>query len=84
MKKITFRFYPEINEQFFYKGQKNNFSFIVQQNHRLKWYANVTHKKQDIRYNSLWDKITFESKEEAFEWCDSFDHTNYACRTSPF
>lgn len=67
----------------YYTGRKNPFNFkIAEHSAKLydnKFYVLVTHQTLNISYNSLWEKITFETLEEAIKFCENFVYTNYAC-----
>lgn len=61
----------------YYKASKNNFEFTVHDNDKI--FIVAFHKKKDIRFNSLWEKLTFNSLEDAFKFCEDFDYTKHSC-----
>ena len=66
------------DKDYYYKASKNNFEFNVNDDFKISVF--VSHKKKDIRFNSLWQKdLTFSSLEDAFKFCEDFDYTKYSC-----
>lgn len=61
----------------YYKASKNNFEFNVYDDFKIS--VSTNHKKKDIRFNSLWEKLTFNSLEDAFKFCEDFDYTKHSC-----
>lgn len=62
----------------FYVGRKNNFEFTYS-TYGYKWYCVVEHTKKDIRFNTLWQNITFDTREDVEKWCETFDYKKYDC-----
>jgi len=60
-----------------YHGTKNGFIFRYTNNNG--YYVCVSHKTKDIRFNSLWDKIIFNTTKECEDWCETFDYTKHHC-----
>ena len=61
-------------------GYKNGFELMyttTNQNGQL--YVMASHKTKDIRYNSLWESMTFETKEEVELFCENFDYVEHSC-----
>jgi hypothetical protein len=69
------------NTLYTWKGRKNGFVFEISltQQYGNTYYATVQHTKKDIRFNSLWNKITFATLQDAFNWCDKFESKNFSC-----
>lgn len=61
-----------------YAGSANGFNFTIAIN-KVKWYVVADHKKKDIRFNSLWSNLEFDSLELATAFCESFDYTKHNC-----
>jgi len=61
----------------FYEGIKNGFKFTYNLTERI--YVTVSHKELDIRFNSLWSDIKFNSEDEVKQWCEDFKHENFSC-----
>jgi len=62
-----------------YSGRKNGFTFRISKYEKGTFYVVATSVKTDIRYNSLWEGLSFETKDQAFEFCESFDYTKHQC-----
>ena len=64
-----------------WKGRKKGFCFDISlaRDYGNTYYVMVTHTKKDIRFNSLWSKITFATLQNAFDWCDDFESKNFSC-----
>jgi hypothetical protein len=43
------------------------------------YYVLAIHTKKDIRFNSLWDSLTFETELEAQKFCETFDYSVNRC-----
>jgi hypothetical protein len=43
------------------------------------YFCIVTHSKKDIRFNSLWEGLTFETEDELREWCEKWDYKDHKC-----
>lgn len=37
------------------------------------FYVTASHQKKDIRFNSLWEQLYFDTVEKAKEFCENFD-----------
>ena len=55
-----------------YNCRKANFKFEIALYPAGLYYIIAEHSKLDIRYNSLWQKITFESVDDAVEFIHTF------------
>ena len=44
----------------------------------LGFYITCNHIEFDVRYNSLWDMLTFETSELGQFFCDQFNWRNYS------
>ena len=65
----------------FYKGKKGGFEFTIStfNDVPLALYVVASSQKKDIRLNTLWIKLTFETLEKAKEFCENFDWKKYDC-----
>ncbi len=79
IKKQTARFSNIVK----YQGIKKGFIFSINIG-ESQIYISVNHKLKDIRFNSLWQSITFETKEKAIEWCENFKPENFNCLGDDF
>lgn len=61
-----------------YQGKKNGFKFNYAQKDN-RWYCVISHTKKDIRFNSLWENLTFDTEEEIQKWCEMWDYKNHMC-----
>lgn len=61
-----------------YKGKKNGFEFEYAQKDN-GWYCVISHTKKDIRFNSLWENLIFDTEQEIQEWCEMWDYKNHRC-----
>ena len=59
-------------------GVKNGFCFTIART-SANYYVSVIHKSKDIRYNSLWEHLEFQSEESAELFCEMFDYEKYKC-----
>ena len=64
-----------------YKGKKGGFEFTISifNDYPLSFYVMADSQKKDIRLNTLWIKLTFETLEKAKEFCENFDWKKYDC-----
>jgi hypothetical protein len=68
------------NSKFYnYKGRNKGFNFTIHAREYSGYYVTVSHCKKDIRLNTLWAKQTFETFEDAEEFCKTFDHKKHRC-----
>ena len=44
-----------------------------------EFYVVISHLKKDIRFNSLWQGMTFKTFDLAEEFCLNFDYKNNRC-----
>lgn len=66
--------YSWTNNTKFYKGKYKKFKCNINYSaHYTGWYYLVdSNDERDIRYNSLWDNQTFNSKEECVTACQNY------------
>lgn len=68
------------NQSGFYKskikGYECTISFARDYN---GFYVVISHLKKDIRFNSLWQGMTFKTFDLAEEFCLNFDYKNNRC-----
>lgn len=62
-----------------YVGRKNKFKFTYSVDRDKSYYVVVNHLEKDIRYNSMWENITFSTKGEVEQWCEDFKPENFNC-----
>ena len=62
----------------FYKAKNRGFEFTISSSGN-RYYVVVIGVEKDIRLNTLWIKLTFETFEQAEEFCENFDWKNYPC-----
>lgn len=60
-------------------GRKNSFIFEYTKGKKREFYVVVTHVEKDIRFNSLWQSIEFDTQEEVQSWCEAFKPENFEC-----
>lgn len=63
-------------------GRKNGFIFDYSDASGGGYYVVVEHKTKDITFNTLWDQLTFNTKEECETWCENFNYKNHGCNGS--
>jgi hypothetical protein len=56
-----------------WEGRSRNVVFSISQRREGDWYVLCRHIESDKRHNTLWDDLSFLTKESAVEWCDKFD-----------
>lgn len=79
-KEIKFRetrFGSGFNVSRYHTGVKNGFKFKI--NTKDEIYATIIHKTKDIRFNTLWAKIKFETLHDCIKWCNDFNYTQNKC-----
>jgi hypothetical protein len=62
----------------FYKRKKRGFEFTISPSGNA-YYVVAVGQKKDIRLNTLWINLTFETLEQAEEFCENFDWKQYDC-----
>lgn len=68
------------NNDGFFRGKNKDFQFtIANSNNHNTFYVVAVHLKKDIRFNSLWNNITFETFDEAKIFCETFDYKKHKC-----
>ena len=79
------RFTEDKNARGFYNGKKGGFEFTISSTGKtfnddaLAFYVVANSQKKDIRLNTLWIKLTFETFQKAEEFCENFDWKKYDC-----
>lgn len=68
-----------------YSARKNGFLIRITEPSKFgkdKYYANIRHTKLDIRWNSLWSGIEWNTLHEALEYCSTWNFKNHvhACQ----
>lgn len=58
--------------------EKDNFEFRYNQRND-GWYCVISHTNKDIRYNSLWEGLTFNTEEEVHEFCEGWNYKDHPC-----
>lgn len=72
--------FREKNNDGFFRGKNKGFEFtITYSNNYNAFYVVVVHLKKDIRFNSLWSDITFETFDAAKTFCETFDYKKHKC-----
>jgi len=87
MKKITTTNGTVFQEKFVngYSGhyewnaRKNGFKICIVKIIDGGFYATVKHAKKDIRFNSLWNKLTWETIEAATEYMSEWKPEDHEC-----
>ena len=54
-------------------GRKNNIKFEINETYEGDYYILADYTKEDIRWNSLWNKIRFDNLDEAKEYCEKLN-----------
>jgi hypothetical protein len=72
------RFTENKNTRGFYKAKKRGFEFTISSSGNA-YYVVAVGQKKDIRLNTLWIKLTFETFEKAEEFCEKFDWKQHPC-----
>ncbi len=72
------RFTEDREARGFYKGKKRGFEFTISSSGNAYYVVAICQEK-DIRLNTLWIKLTFETFEKAEEFCENFDCKKYDC-----
>ena len=63
-----------------FNAVKGGFEFTYStSNQNGELFVMANHKTKDIRYNSLWESLTFETKEEVEVFCENFDYVEHSC-----
>ena len=52
-------------------GRKNNIKFEISETSEGDYYILANCVKEDITWNSLWNKIRFDNLDEAKEYCEN-------------
>ena len=64
----------------FYKGKGKGFSFTISYStSHSAFYVVASHIKKDIRYNTLWGYVGFETFDNAVIFCEEFDYKKHKC-----
>lgn len=54
-------------------GRKNNIKFEINETSEGDYYILANCVKEDITWNSLWNKIRFDNLDEAKEFCEKLN-----------
>lgn len=54
-------------------GRKNNIKFEINETHEGDYYILAICVKEDMAWNSLWNKIRFDNLDKAKEFCEKLD-----------
>lgn len=52
-------------------GRKNNIKFEINETYERDYYVLADYTKEDISWNSLWNKIRFDNLDKAKEFCEN-------------
>ena len=54
-------------------GRKNNIKFEINETYEGYYYILANYIKEDMYWNSLWNKIRFNNLDEAKEYCEKLN-----------
>lgn len=54
-------------------GRKNNIKFEISETYEGDYYVLANYTKEDMCWNSLWNKIRFDNLDEAKEYCEKLN-----------
>ena len=54
-------------------GRKNNIKFEINETYEGDYYILANYIKEDIYWNSLWNKIRFDNLEDVKEYCEKLN-----------
>ena len=57
-------------------GRKNNIKFEINETYEGDYYILADYTKEDIRWNSLWNKIRFDNLDEAKQHLNKIEQQN--------
>ena len=64
----------------FYKSKKGGFAFTISHSYDSNgFYVVASNITKDIRFNSLWSGLTFETFELAVDFCKTFNYEDHSC-----
>jgi len=72
--------FKDKNNDGFFKGLGGGFEFTISYARDYgRYYVVASHRKKDIRLNTLWIGVVFPDFDNAVSFCENFKYKDYKC-----